>query len=162
GKGGMGAVYLADDSLLERPVALKVALFALAEGSTFSERFRREARAAAQLRHEGFCRVLDCGMVEGIHFFTMEYVAGRPLADVLKESGPLEPNRAADLIARVAYALAAAHRAGVVHHDVKPANVLLDERDRLIVVDFGLARRQQDLALTSTGDLLGTPRFMSP
>jgi serine/threonine protein kinase len=158
----MGAVYLADDAVLERPVALKVAFVRAGEGSVFAERFRREAKAAAGLRHEGICRVLDCGDLDGIHYFTMEYVRGRPLAQVLEESGPLEPLRAAALTAQVAQALAVAHRAGVVHRDLKPANVLLDDAGRPIVVDFGLARRQQDLALTQTGDLVGTPRYMSP
>jgi serine/threonine protein kinase len=162
GKGGMGAVYLADDTQLERPVALKVALFQGDEGSSFAQRFQREAKAAAGLRHEGICRVLDCDETDGIHFFTMEYVPGKPLSQVLEESGPLDPLRAAVLTARVAEALAVAHRAGVDHRDQKPANVMLDDTGRPIVVDFGLARRQQDLSLTLTGDVLGTPKYMSP
>jgi serine/threonine protein kinase len=162
GKGGMGAVYLADDTQLERPVALKVALFQGAEGSAFAQRFQREAKAAAGLRHPGICKVYDCDAMDGIHYFTMEYVRGRPLSQLLKETGPLEPQRAADLIGRVAEALAAAHRAGVVHRDLKPANVVLDEAGMPVVIDFGLARRRQDLSLTATGDVCGTPKFMSP
>jgi predicted Ser/Thr protein kinase len=162
GKGGMGAVYLADDTVLERPVALKVALFQGEEGPASAERFRREAKAAAWLRHEGICRVLDCDQGEGIHFFTMEYVPGRPLSKVVEEGGPLGPPRAAALLARVAEALAVAHRAGVVHRDLKPSNIMLDDRGRPLVVDFGLARRPQDLALTGTGNVFGTPQYMSP
>ena len=97
GKGGMGAVYLADDTLLKRPVALKIALFQGAEGSASAERFRREAKAAAGLRHEGICRVLDCGKIDSTHYFTMEYVPGKPVSEVLEESGPLDPVRAAVL-----------------------------------------------------------------
>jgi serine/threonine protein kinase len=158
----MGAVYLADDAVLERPVALKVALFQGEEGSASAERFRREAKAAAGLRHEGICRVLDCDQTEGIHFFTMEHVPGKPLSKVVEEAGPLEPLRAAVLTGKVAEALAVAHRAGVVHRDLKPANIMLDDTGRPIVVDFGLARRQQDLTLTQPGDFLGTPPYMSP
>jgi predicted Ser/Thr protein kinase len=162
GKGGMGAVYLADDTVLERPVALKVALLPGEDGPASAERFRREAKAAAGLRHEGICRVLDCDQSEGIHFFTMEYVPGQPLSKVVEERGPLEPLRAAALMVQVAEALAVAHRAGVVHRDLKPSNIMLDDRGRLIVVDFGLARRPQDLALTGTGNVFGTPQYMSP
>jgi serine/threonine protein kinase len=162
GKGGMGAVYLADDTVLERLVALKVALFQADEGSAFAQRFQREAKAAAGLRHPGICKVHDCGALDGLHYFTMEYVRGRPLSQLLQETGPLEPRRAADLIGRVAEALAAVHRAGVVHRDLKPANVVLDDAGMPVVVDFGLARRRQDLALTATGDVCGTPKFMSP
>jgi serine/threonine protein kinase len=162
GKGGMGAVYLADDTVLERPVALKIALFQGAKGSASAERFLREAKAAAGLRHEGICRVLDCGEIDSTHYFTMEYVPGKPLSEVLEEPGPLDPLRAAVLMGHVAEALAVAHRAGVVHRDLKPANIMLGDTGRPIVVDFGLARRQQDLSLTRAGDVFGTPPYMSP
>jgi serine/threonine protein kinase len=162
GKGGMGAVYLADDTVLERPVALKIALFQGAKGSAPAERFLREAKAAAGLRHEGICRVLDCGEIDSTHYFTMEYVPGKPLSEVLDESGPLDPIRAAVLVGHVAEALAVAHKVGVVHRDLKPANVMLGDTGRPVVVDFGLARRQEDLSLTREGDVFGTPPYMSP
>jgi predicted Ser/Thr protein kinase len=162
GKGGMGAVYLALDTTLERKVALKVGRLRRADARQAGERFLREARAAAGLQHEGICRVLDYGVQGGIHFLTMEYIQGRPLTSLVEAGQPLEPARAAGLVHRVALALAAAHRQGVVHRDLKPANIMLDERDQPRVVDFGLARREQDAALTRPGTLLGTPAYMSP
>jgi predicted Ser/Thr protein kinase len=162
GKGGMGSVYLARDTTLARKVALKICQPRRAEGLHGRERFLREARAAAALQHEGICRVLDFGVEDGIQFLTMEYVEGRPLLHLLEGEQPLESGRAANLVERVAVALAAAHRHGVIHRDLKPANIMLDERDQPKVVDFGLARQEHDPALTRPGTLLGTPAYMSP
>jgi serine/threonine protein kinase len=161
GKGGMGAVYLAEDVVLQRQVALKVARFQGPEGSTSAVRFLREARAAAALQHEGVCRVLDFGQAEGIHYFTMDYVRGQPLSELLR-AGRLEPRRAAETVRQVAEALEAAHRAELVHRDLKPSNIMLDEEGRPKVIDFGLVRRAQDLTLTNVGDVMGTPSYMSP
>jgi hypothetical protein len=161
GKGGMGAVYLAEDVLLQRQVALKVARFQGPEGSASAVRFLREARAAAALQHEGICRVLDYGQAEGIHYFTMDYVRGQPLSELLR-GRPLEPRRAAEIVRQVAEALEAAHRAELVHRDLKPSNIMLDEDGRPKVIDFGLVRRAQDQTLTNIGDVMGTPRYMSP
>jgi serine/threonine protein kinase len=161
GKGGMGAVYLAEDVLLQRQVALKVARFQGPEGSASAVRFLREARAAAALQHEGICRVLDYGQAEGIHYFTMDYVRGQPLSELVR-GGPLEPRQAAEIVRQVAEALEAAHRAELVHRDLKPSNIMLDEDGRPKVIDFGLVRRAQDLTLTNIGDVMGTPRYMSP
>jgi CHAT domain-containing protein/tetratricopeptide (TPR) repeat protein/predicted Ser/Thr protein kinase len=162
GQGGMGAVYLARDTTLDRRVALKLSRRQPQEGSEGDNRFLREARAAAGLQHEGICPVYDYGVTDGIQYITMAYIQGRPLSEVLRGGQPLEPRRAADLVRRVALALEAAHRQGVIHRDLKPSNIMLNDADRPTVVDFGLARREQDPALTQTGVVVGTPLYMSP
>jgi predicted Ser/Thr protein kinase len=161
GQGGMGSVYLAEDTLLQRRVALKVSHFDGTDRDA-EERFRREARAAAALQHEGICPVFDYGVEGDIPFITMAYIEGRSLHQALKEGPPPEPNWAAELVRQVALALAEAHRRGVLHRDLKPANILLDERGRAKVVDFGLARRAEDVTLTRPGATAGTPAYMSP
>jgi hypothetical protein len=160
GAGGMGAVYLAHDTTLERDVALKVSRVATEDPD--AARFLREARAAAGLQHEGICRVLDFGVLDSVAYLTMEHVRGRPLAALTAGGAAVPPRRAAELVRQVALAMEAAHGAGVVHRDLKPANILLDEHDRPRVVDFGLARRAHDPALTRAGTPLGTPAYMSP
>jgi predicted Ser/Thr protein kinase len=161
GRGGMGAVYLAHDNTLRRPVALKVSRFS-PDRHQAGERFLREARAAAALQHEGVCRVLDYGVLDGTHYLTMEYIDGDSLARRLAAAGPPDVRAAAELVRQVARALEAAHRKGVVHRDLKPSNIMLDADGRPRVVDFGLARRQDDELLTQAGTLLGTPPYMSP
>jgi predicted Ser/Thr protein kinase len=162
GQGGMGAVYRARDTTLDRPVALKVCLPGCRDDRRAAERFLREARAAAGLQHEGICRVLDFGAVEGTHYLTMEFIQGRPLSALLHAGQPVGLRRAAELVRQVARALEAAHHQGVIHRDLKPANIMLDEHDRPKVVDFGLARREQDPVLTRAGTAVGTPAYMSP
>ncbi|MCI0461477.1 MAG: protein kinase [Gemmataceae bacterium] len=162
GQGGMGTVYRARDCTLDRPVALKISRFLDRADRHAVERFLREARTAAGLQHEGICRVLDYGEVEGTHYITMEYIQGRSLAQLLNTGQPLEQRRVAALVRQVALALEVAHRQGVIHRDLKPANIMLDDRDQPKVVDFGLARREQDPSLTRTGMALGTPAYMSP
>jgi serine/threonine protein kinase len=164
GEGGMGTVYLAHDSVLDCQVAIKVAKGQEEEDPLVVERFRREAQAAANLRHEGLCRVMDFGQHEGVYYITMEYIAGRSLAQHLKQTKnqPVDQRWAARLMAQTAVALDVAHRQGVVHRDLKPGNILLNADDRPCVVDFGLARRLQDTTLTRPGATPGTPAFMSP
>jgi serine/threonine protein kinase/WD40 repeat protein len=163
GKGGMGAVYLAHDTQLDRPVALKVPRFH-DDGPEVLERFHREARAAALLHHPNICPVYDVGEIGGVHYLTMAYIEGQSLADRLKAGEPLPPREAADLVRQIALALEAAHRRGVIHRDLKPANVLLDADGKPVVTDFGLARRvdRQDAPLTQSGAPMGTPAYMPP
>jgi serine/threonine protein kinase len=161
GKGGMGAVYLARDTALDRRVALKVCRQQDEEDLRVGERFLREAQAAANLQHEGLCRVLDFGVQDGVPYLTMDYVQGQPLSRLLAGQA-LEQTRAARLVQRVALALDVAHRQGIIHRDLKPANIMLDDRDRPTVVDFGLARREQDPSITQQGFVIGTPAYMSP
>jgi HEAT repeat protein/serine/threonine protein kinase len=163
GQGGMGTVYLAQDGELQRSVALKVPLFS-EEDQQARARFRREAQAAATLRHPNLCPVYDVGEIDGIHYLTMAYIEGRPLSAVLRGSRPLSQRQAALLLRKLAAALREAHSHGIIHRDLKPANVLLDRSGEPVITDFGLARRAVpgDVRLTKSGAILGTPAYMAP
>ncbi len=163
GRGGMGVVWRAWDTKLQRVVALKQVLGRAEEDRAAIERFLREARLAAKLSHPAIVQVHDVGEEEGRHYFTCDYVAGRPLSAALE--APIAPAKAAAWVRQIAEALAYAHDQGVIHRDVKPANVLLDADGRPHVMDFGLAREvnaDTSSGLTMSGDLLGTPTYMSP
>jgi predicted Ser/Thr protein kinase len=161
-KGGMGTVYLARDERLGRQVAIKLLKAELAGDPRFVERFRREARAVASLSHPNMVAVFDYGEDEDNYFIVMEYVEGRDLARVLREEGPFSPDRAVHVGSLICAALGHAHAAGVVHRDVKPANVILGDRDGVKVTDFGIARAVGDATLTATGSVLGTAHYLSP
>src|SRR5215212_6051911 len=124
-RGGMADVYLARDTLLDRPVALKVLFPEFATDRSFVERFRREAQAAANLNHPNIVAVYDWGEEGSTYFIVMEYIDGRSLSQIVRDEGPLEPTRAAEITQSIAGALDFAHRNGVIHRDVKPGNVLL-------------------------------------
>jgi hypothetical protein len=162
GRGGMGSVYLAHDPQLDRPVALKVPHFG-AEDPELLERFYREARAAATLRHPNLCPVYDVGDVNGTPYLAMAYIEGESLAERVR-AGPLPPAQAVALVRQLALALEVAHRQGVVHRDIKPGNVMVGRDGEPVLMDFGLARRADrgDVRLTHSGSLLGTPAYMSP
>jgi hypothetical protein len=163
GGGGMGKVYLAHDTQLDRDIALKIPRFG-AESTELIQRFYREARAMAALRHQNLCTVHDVGEIDGIHYLTMAYIDGQALT-YLTDAGRKLPNRsAAAVIRKLALALHVAHRAGVVHRDLKPANVIIDKASQPVVVDFGLAHRQRtdEQRLTGRGTVMGTPAYMSP
>jgi hypothetical protein len=163
GRGGMGAVYLAEDTLLQRRVALKVPHFTAADGPDAVERFYREARAAAALKHPNFCRVHDVGAIDGVHYLTMEYLEGRALSELLRGGLPWPAREAGAFVRRVALALAAAHEQGVIHRDLKPSNIMVARDGAPVIMDFGLARRAHDDArLTTAGLPLGTPAYMPP
>ncbi|MGH2755601.1 MAG: protein kinase domain-containing protein, partial [Actinomycetota bacterium] len=142
--GGMGAVYRATDNRLGRTVALKLLKEGLAHDPRFVERFRREARSAAGLTHPNIAGVFDYGEEGGRHFIVMELADGRDLSRLLVDDGPLAPERALKIAAAIADALGHAHRMGVVHRDVKPANVIVDAHDKVKVTDFGIARAAGD------------------
>ena len=162
-RGGMATVYAANDTRLDRPVAVKVMHPALAEDPDFVERFHREARAAAQIRSPYAITVTDQGTDGGVVFLVMELVRGRTLRSVLNEHGRIGPAEALDILAPVAEALAAAHAAGIVHRDVKPENVLLGDDGRVQVTDFGLARAIEPSRLTAAaGLLIGTMAYLAP
>jgi eukaryotic-like serine/threonine-protein kinase len=165
GRGGMAEVFLARDQLLDRPVAVKVLFPEFATDPSFVERFRREAQSAANLNHPNVVGVYDWGEAGGTYFIVMEYVEGRTLADIVRSEGPLHPDRAADITSDVAAALGFAHRNGVVHRDVKPANVLITSSGQVKVADFGIARAMTATSeenLTQAGTVMGTATYFSP
>ncbi|GAA2070248.1 protein kinase domain-containing protein [Actinomadura alba] len=165
GQGGMGAVWRAHDEVLGRTVAVKEVRHPPGaderDTASWNARTLREARAAARLRHPGIIAVHDVVQHDGRPWIVMEFVEGSALDALIGGGPPPAPETAARIGARVLDALRAAHAAGVVHRDVKPANILL-EGDRVVVTDFGIARTEDDTALTRTGAVLGTPAFMSP
>jgi eukaryotic-like serine/threonine-protein kinase len=162
GVGGMARVYLASDRVLERQVAVKVLSPPYAQDPVFVERFRREARSAASLSHPNIVAVFDSGSDAREHYLVMEYVAGQSLAELLADQGRLAPRRAAELGVEVCAALAAAHAQGLVHRDVKPANVLVGAEGRVKVADFGIVKAAATVTLTGNGTVLGTAAYLSP
>lgn len=164
GQGGMGAVYLANDTQLGRQIALKVPRLGPDDGPKVLERFAREARAAATLNHPNICPVFDVGEVNGTPYLTMAFVEGRPLSDFIRADKPVPARQAAAIVRKLAIAMQEAHAKGVVHRDLKPANVIVNQRKEPIVMDFGLAHstRAEEARLTGAGAVVGTPAYMAP
>jgi len=166
GRGGMGAVYLAEDTELRRQVALKIPTFPQGEDPELLERFYREARAAATLNHTNICQVYDIGEHEGMRYIAMAYVSGPTLSKLVGSPKLRSERTIAKVVRKIAVGLAQAHGKGILHRDLKPANIILDERNEPVITDFGLARRVESSAdepqLTQAGQLLGTPSYMSP
>ena len=164
-RGGMADVYLARDASLDRQVAVKVLFPEFANDPSFVERFRREAKAAANLNHPNIVGIYDWGQEQGTYYIVMEYVVGRSMADVLRSTGPLSADRAAEIASDVADALSSAHSAGLVHRDVKLGNIIVSDDGQVKVADFGiataLARRTGD-NLTHIGSVMGTATYFSP
>ncbi|MBX7268140.1 serine/threonine protein kinase [Micromonospora sp. Llam7] len=167
GRGGMGAVWRAHDTLLGRDVAIKeIWLPSTGEGpvdpaDTFVRRALREAQAAARLRHPGIVTVYDVVTDQSRPWIVMELINGRSLAETIQAHGLLTEQRTAEIGLQVLDALRAAHREGIAHRDVKPANILLDT-DRVVLTDFGIAAIEDATALTATGQLVGSPAYLSP
>src|SRR5256714_101758 len=171
GRGGMGVVYRATQLALDRLVALKVIAPDLARDEAFRARFQREARLAASIEHSNILPVYEAGERDGVLFLASRYVEGTDLRALLDRGGPLGPARAAELLAPVALALHAAHQRGLVHRDVKPANVLIAspgdaEREHVYLTDFGIARGEGkaagEMTVTRTGMFVGTLDYMAP
>jgi serine/threonine protein kinase len=167
--GGMGEVWEATDTVLRRQVALKVLKKEYADDATFRARFDAEAKHAAALSHPNVASVLDYGEVPGgapgepdRPYLVMELVRGEPLSTLLKGGRSLDPRRAAELIAQAATGIHAAHRLGIVHRDVKPGNLLVTPDGQVKVTDFGIARAADAVPLTLTGQVIGTPHYLSP
>ena len=160
--GGMGEVYRAIDARLERQVAVKVLSRAFSDSPDFVERFRREALTAAGLLHPNIAQVYDYGVDGDAHFIVMEYVDGIDLSRLLRQRGRLAPEQAVDVAEQVCSALADAHRAGVVHRDIKPGNVIVGHDGRVKVTDFGIARSRGEATLTETGTVMGTAAYIPP
>lgn len=164
GQGAMGAVYLAEDTQLERQVALKFPKIAGADETEFLQRFYREARAASRLRSSHICPIYDVGEIDGQHYISMAYLKGRSLKEYTSSSQQQPQSSVAITLRKIALALQQAHELGIVHRDLKPDNIMIDEQGEPVVMDFGLARRIEtdESLLTHPGTLLGTPVYMSP
>jgi hypothetical protein len=160
--GGMATVWRARDEVLARPVAVKVLRPELAGRPDFRERFRREAVSAARLNHPSIISIFDTGVDDDVVFIVMEYFAGPSLAGVMATRGQIDPQAAISVMLPVLDALAYAHDSGVIHRDVKPANILVGEAQRVKVADFGIAKAAEGEDLTTTGKVLGTVRYLSP
>jgi beta-lactam-binding protein with PASTA domain/predicted Ser/Thr protein kinase len=161
GTGGMADVYLAEDEQLGRKVALKLLHRRFAEDPGFVERFRREARAVAGLAHPHVVGVYDRGAHDGTYYIAMEYLPGRSLKQLIRQEAPLEPVRAIDLALQILKAARFAHRHGVIHRDLKPQNVIVDDAGYAKVTDFGIARAGAS-DMTETGSIMGTAQYLSP
>jgi serine/threonine protein kinase len=164
GQGGMGTVYLAKDTQLDRQVALKVPHFTEEDGPELLQRFHREARSAATVVHTNICPVYDVGQIDGVHYLAMAYVEGQTLAEVVRGNKQLPQPRAVQLVRKLASAMEEAHGHGIIHRDLKPGNVMINARGEPVIMDFGLARRlnSDDPRLTRAGAVLGSPSYMAP
>jgi len=162
GSGGMAVVYEGMDMLLERRVAVKVLRQRFASDPEFLERFQREARAAANLDHPNIVTVFDVGKDDGHHYIVMEYVDGRDLKTIIRQKGRLSVAEALDITAQVASGVGHAHKAGVIHRDIKPQNVLVTRAGRAKVVDFGIARALSESGLTDSDTVWGSPIYFAP
>jgi eukaryotic-like serine/threonine-protein kinase len=161
GSGGMADVYLAQDQLLGRQVAVKILHHHFAEDQEFVERFRREASSAAALSHPNIVAIFDRGEWNGTYYIAMEYVAGRSLKAIVREDGPPPAAAAINIVIQILRAARFAHQRGVIHRDLKPHNVILDEEGRARVTDFGIARAGAS-DMTLTGSIMGTAQYLSP
>ena len=161
-KGGMGVLYKALDRTLNRLVAIKVIHEQFSGDPSFTERFIRDARAMARLHHENIVTIFSVEEDRGAHFIVMEYFSGMDLRAKIKAHHSLSVREAVEIALQVATALAFAHSQGIVHRDIKPANILVDTRGRVKLTDFGIAAALDEAAITSTGQIIGTPEYMSP
>ncbi len=162
GRGGMATVYAAHDIALDRRVAIKVIAPSLGASPALVERFRREARTAASLSHPNIIPIYSVRHADRLLYFVMKHVEGRPLDSVLRETGALPVPTVQAILGQVASAVGYAHRHGVVHRDIKPGNILIDDEGWCVVTDFGIAKVAESEGLTTSGMMVGTPAYMSP
>lgn len=163
GAGGMATVYKAHELSLNRMVALKILSPRLSDDADFIKRFHREAQSAAQLNHPNIVQIYAIGEEEGFHYFAMEYLKGKTLSNIKKEEGSLPADRSIAIIKQVTAALGEAHKAGLVHRDIKPCNIMLDDAGNAKVTDFGIAYvADAKTKLTQDGSIIGTPEYLSP
>ena len=161
-KGGMGKVFKAHDTAIDRDVAIKVLPTDLANEPGYRERFRREAHTAARLTEPHIIPIYDFGEIDGRLYLVMPIIDGIDVSTLLKRDGPMSPSRAVRLIEQVAAALDTAHAHGLVHRDVKPSNALMTAREFVYLIDFGIAHNAAATTLTRTGTVVGTPAYMAP
>lgn len=162
GRGGMAVVYKAYQSKLDRYVALKVLPPQFTFDPEFLQRFEREAKAAAKLKHPHIVTIYDVGEQEGFHYIAMEFVEGVSLVELIRREGALPPVRAANILAQIASALDYAHALGYIHRDVKPSNILVDANDHATLTDFGIVKAAEGTRVTKSGVMVGTPEYMAP
>src|SRR5215831_387871 len=162
GEGGMGAVYKARDRELERIIALKVIRPDLAGHQEVLQRFKQELILARQVTDTNIIRIFDLGEADGVKFITMELVEGETLQHMLRTRGKLPVPEVVDMLEQMLSGLRAAHKAGVIHRDLKPGNIMRDAQGRVVIMDFGLARSLESDGMTKTGAMLGTIEYMSP
>ncbi len=162
GQGGMGDLYEAVHAGLDKKFALKVIAPECVRNVSFLERFRREARIAAMVDHPNTIGIITVGQENGLHYIVMPLVDGQDLAHFVDKNGPFDPKEGLSILIQMARGLEAIHKAGILHRDVKPDNVLVDSSGRVLLGDFGLAREAMGASLTQTGVILGTPQYMSP
>jgi len=160
--GGMGVLYKANQLNLNRIVALKVLHAQFTSDPSFLKRFDREARAMARLDHQNIIRVYDVGQQENSHYIVMEYFPGKDLRWMMVEKGCFTPQETVEIAIQIAEALSFAHENGIIHRDIKPGNILINDRKVIKVGDFGIAAAADEVSLTSTGQVLGTPEYMAP
>ncbi len=162
GSGGMAEVYLANDRILGRQVALKVLSARYAHDAQFVERFRREASSAASLNHPNIVQIYDRGEAEGTYYIAMEYLDGRSLKEIILKYAPLSPDLVVSVSVQILEALRFAHRRDVIHRDIKPQNIIVDSEGRVKVTDFGIARAGSASTMTEAGSIIGTAHYLSP
>jgi serine/threonine protein kinase len=164
GSGAMGAVYLAKDTLLDRDVALKTPTFENDEDGELLKRFYREARAVSKIKHHNLCGVYDVGEIDGRHYISMEFVSGRRLSEFIKPDKPMTEKQAMAVVRKIALAMQEAHSHGVTHRDLKPDNIMINEKGEPVVMDFGLVHKadaDHSTKITQQGTLIGSPAYMS-
>jgi serine/threonine protein kinase/tetratricopeptide (TPR) repeat protein len=162
GRGGMGRVFKALDKEIGETIALKVLVPEFSLDERMIERFRNELKLARRIAHKNVCRIFDLGNCEGTYFITMEYVSGDTLKNIVRMMGAFAPGRALSVAGQVCDGLAEAHRLGVVHRDLKSANIMIDREGSARIMDFGIARSAESKGLTDRGTLVGTPEYMAP
>ncbi|MGP4080281.1 Stk1 family PASTA domain-containing Ser/Thr kinase [Pseudalkalibacillus sp. R45] len=162
GDGGMAVVYKAEDLILDRIVAVKVLRSEYSTDEDFIRRFRREAESATSLNHPNVVNILDVGEEEQIYFIVMEYVQGKTLKQIIRELGPLSPERSVEIMKQISSAIAHAHEHHIVHRDIKPHNILIDEDGNAKVTDFGIALAATSATITHTNSVLGSVHYFSP
>jgi serine/threonine-protein kinase len=162
GRGGMGSVYKARELTLDRYIALKIVPESRRHDPEFVDRFRREARIAARLRHPRIISVHEVGVLGDFPYFSMDYIDGSTLRALVRRRGPLPLEDALSVVVEICRAVAHAHAKGVIHRDLKPENVMIDSEGDVFVLDFGLARATEEPGLTRSGVIMGTPFYMSP
>lgn len=162
GEGGFGVVYRGHDPMLDRDVAIKVLKAEVSTSPDFVERFRREARLGASLRHPNIARIIEVGKHEGYYYLVMDFYSGGPLSNLLKEGKQLPLAKVLNLLKPIAKALDHAHSKQIIHRDVKPSNILLDAEGQPILTDFGLVKSLTEESSTTTGIAIGTVKYMAP